>query len=191
MHPPKLVALCGSARHSSLNQAVLDTATAAAIEAGASVTRVPWVDYPLPLFNQDLESEEGLPDAVRKLKSILREADGFLIASPEHNSGYSALLKNAIDWCSRAEGEDEAPLSAFAGKTAVLFAASPGALGGLRGLFALRELLQNLRITVFADQLAIRTAHEAISEGVVKDIKWASQIAKLTERYVEFASRLS
>lgn len=191
MTRPKLVALCGSARRGSFNQAVLDCASASAEKAGAEVIRVRWSDFPFPLFNQDLEAETSLPEPVRKLKSLLAGADGFLVASPEHNSSYSALLKNAIDWCSRAEREDEAPLSAFAGKTAVLFAASPGALGGLRGLFALRELFQNLRVTVFADQLAIRAAHEAISEGAVTDAKWASQIAKLTERYVDFVSRLA
>ncbi len=77
-------------------------------------------DFPLPLFNQDLEDAEGLPEPARRLKSLFRSADGFILASPEHNSTYSALLKNTIDWCSRAESDEEPPLAAFAGKSALL-----------------------------------------------------------------------
>lgn len=191
MSAPKLVALSGSARRASLNRAVLATATSAATEAGADLTLVDLNDFPLPLYNQDLEDEAGLPDPAKRLKAIFREADGFIFASPEHNSTYSALLKNTIDWCSRAESEDEAPLAAFAGKSALLFAASPSPLGGLRGLFALREMLQNLRVTVHPEILAVRSAHEVISDGVVTDATWSKRIADLATDYVAFAAKLA
>ncbi len=191
MPAPKLVAMAGSARRASINRALLSTAVAAASRAGAELTLVDLNDYELPLFNQDLEDAEGLPDAAKRLKAILRGADGILLASPEHNSGYPALLKNTIDWCSRAETADEPPLAAFAGKSALLLAASPGPLGGLRGLFALRELLQNLRITVYPEILAIRSALEVVSDGAVSDPKWAARIGDLVRNYVTFAQKLA
>ncbi|MBL9159209.1 MAG: NAD(P)H-dependent oxidoreductase [Verrucomicrobiales bacterium] len=191
MPSPKLIALSGSARRGSLNRAVLSTAAIAASSTGAEITLVDLNDYELPVFNQDLEDAEGLPDAARKLKTLFRASDGFILASPEHNSSYSALLKNTIDWCSRTENDDEPPLSAFAGKSAVLLAASPGALGGLRGLFALRELLQNLRVTVHPEMLAVRSAHEVITDGVVTDAKWAKKIGDLVKEYVAFARKLA
>lgn len=187
----KLVAFSGSARRASLNRAVLATAVTAAREAGAAVTLVELNDYPLPVFDQDLEDRAGLPDPAKRLKALFRDADGFLVASPEHNSSYSALLKNTVDWCSRVESDDEPPLSAFAGKSAGLFAASPGALGGLRGLFALRELLQNLRIAVFPDMLAVGGADRIVADGAVNDAEWAARIGSLAKSYVTFAAKLA
>jgi NAD(P)H-dependent FMN reductase len=191
MPSPKLVALAGSTRRGSLNRAVLATASIAASSAGANLTVVDLNDYELPLFNQDLEDAEGMPDAAKRLKALFRNSDGFIFASPEHNSTYSALLKNTIDWCSRAESDDEPPLVAFAGKSAVLLGASPGPLGGLRGLFTLRELLQNLRVTVHPEILAVRSAHEVITDGVVTDAKWAKKIGDLVKDYVAFAGKLA
>lgn len=191
MPSPKLIALSGSARRGSLNRAVLSTAAIAASSTGAEITLVDLNDYELPVFNQDLEDARGLPEAAKKLKALFRAADGFILASPEHNSTYSALLKNTIDWCSRAENDDEPPLAAFAGKSAVLLAASPGPLGGLRGLFALRELLQNLRVTVHPEMLAVRSANEAITDGVVTDAKWSKKIGDLMKDYVAFARKLA
>lgn len=191
MPAPKLIALSGSARRASLNRAVLATAAISASAAGAELTVVDLNDFPLPLFNQDLEDAEGLPEPARRLKALFRGADGFILASPEHNSSYSALLKNTIDWCSRTESSEEPPLAAFAGKSALLLAASPGPLGGLRGLFALRELLQNLRVTVYPELLAVGSAHELIENGAVTDPKWASRIGDLAKEYVAFAAKLA
>jgi chromate reductase len=191
MPAPKLIALAGSARRASLNRAILSTAAISASAAGAELTVVDLNDFPLPLFNQDLEDAGGIPEPARRLKAIFRAADGFILASPEHNSTYSALLKNTIDWCSRTESDDEPPLAAFGGKSALLLAASPGPLGGLRGLFALRELLQNLRMTVYPEVLAVRSAHELIENGAVTDPKWASRIGDLAKEYVAFAAKLA
>ena len=191
MPSPKLIALSGSARRGSLNRAVLATAAIAASSAGAEITLVDLNDYQLPLFNQDLEDADGMPDAAKRLKALFRAADGFILASPEHNSSYSALLKNTIDWCSRAESDDEPPLAAFVGKSALLLAASPSALGGLRGLFALRGLLQNLRVTVHPEILAVSSAHEVITDGVVTDAKWTRKIGDLVKDYVGFAGKLA
>ena len=70
----------------------------------------------------------GLPPGAVKFKALLAAHDGLLVASPEYNGSVTAVLKNAIDWATRGEG------NSMAGRTAALLAASPGPRGGLRGL---------------------------------------------------------
>ncbi len=156
-----ILAFSGSSRNDSFNQKLVAIAADGACKAGANVTLINLGDYPMPLYNQDLETNEGLPETARAFKQLLIEHDGLLIASPEYNSAFSPLLKNAIDWASRAETEDEPALQAYRGKTAVIMAASPGGLGGLRGLVFLRMLLGNIGITVLPDQQAIPNAFKA------------------------------
>ncbi len=160
---PKILAFSGSARKESYNQKLVNIAAQGAQQAGANVTVLNLSDYPMPIFNQDLELAEGMPKAARVFKEHLIEHDGFLIASPEYNSAFSPLLKNAIDWASRREG-DEAPLLAFRGKVAVIMAASPGALGGLRGLVFLRMLLANIGIIVLPEQFAVAQADRSFDD---------------------------
>ncbi len=192
MSHPKLIAFAGSTRRGSYNAAVIAKAAASAKDAGASVELLDLRDFELPLFNQDLESEKGLPDAAKRLKQLFKECDGLLISSPEYNSSYPPLLKNLIDRCSRAESDDEAPLSAYAGKSALLLSASPGPLGGLRGLQNLRSLLQNIQVTVYPEMLSVRSASEVIGEdGGIKDERWEKRIAGLVKSYVLFASKLA
>jgi len=191
MNSPSLVAFAGSTRRGSFNRAILATAAAAAERAGASVDRIDLGDCPLPLFDQDLEASQGLPDAARELKRRFLQADGFILASPEYNSSLSPLMKNVIDWCSRSETEDEPPLAAYDGKSALLLAASPGPLGGLRGLHSLRAVLQNIGVTVHPDTLAVRSAHERIEDGELVDDRWRQKVETLAEEYVGFAARLA
>ncbi|MEC9372853.1 MAG: NAD(P)H-dependent oxidoreductase, partial [Planctomycetota bacterium] len=136
----KILAFAGSLRTGSYNKMMVAVAAKAAKAAGADVRTIDLRDLPLPLYDGDIESEKGLPDNAKKLKAMMKESDGFLIASPEYNSGPSAALKNAIDWASRPE-PGEASLAAFTGKAVVLMSASPGGLGGLRGLAHVRSIL--------------------------------------------------
>ena len=121
-------------------------------------------DYPLPIFDEDLEAASGMPEPAREFKAKLVAADGYLIATPEYNSAISGALKNAIDWASRTESDDEKPLLAYKGKVAGLLAASPGALGGLRGLPVTRSILSNLQVLVVPEQFALSRAHQAFAE---------------------------
>jgi NAD(P)H-dependent FMN reductase len=188
---PKIVAFAGSLRAGSYNKKLLAVAVEAARAAGAEVAVVDLRELALPLFDQDLEDASGLPDGAKRFKSLLREADGLLIASPEYNSSITAALKNAIDWASRTETDDEPSLVAFKGKAAALLAASPGALGGLRGLVTVRSILGNLGVLVLPDQVAIPTAHEAFNEaGQIKDERKAKQVARLASGLVELATKL-
>jgi len=160
----RILAWAGSSRKESFNRKLLAVAVTGAEEAGAEVTTIDLGDYPMPLVNQDLEAETGIPENGLKFKRLLLEHDALLIASPEYNGSISPLLKNALDWASRAETDDEIPLAAYRGKTAAILAASPGALGGLRGLVVLRMLLGNLGITVLPEQQTLPRADQALNE---------------------------
>jgi chromate reductase len=190
MPAPKVIVFAGSTRSGSFNKKLARLAVEAAKNAGAEVTFVDLRDLALPLFDGDLEEAQGLPEAAKRFKKQLRESDGFIIASPEYNSSITGVLKNAIDWASREESDDEPPLVAFRGKTALLLSASPGALGGLRGLVHLRSILGNIGVIVLPDQLAIGTAHEAFDDaGKLKDEKKAKKVAELVKGLVEFLKK--
>lgn len=180
MTPPQILAFAGSSRTGSYNQKLVAAAAEHARTAGASVTVVSLRDFALPLFDQDLEAAQGMPAGAKQFKALLREHDGFLIASPEYNSSFTPLLKNAIDWASRAETTEEPPLAAYRGKVAALLSASPGALGGLRGLVHLRALLGNIGVIVLPEQVALGAAHEVFDDaGRIKDERKNAQVANL------------
>lgn len=191
MSQPKIVAFAGSLRTGSFNKKLVALAADAARAAGAEVTVVDLRELALPLFDQDIEEASGLPEGAKKLKALLRASDGFLIASPEYNSSITAALKNAIDWASRAESDDEPPLVAYKGKVAAICAASPGALGGLRGLVTLRSILGNIGVLVLPDQVTIPTAHEAFDDaGKLKDERKVKQVTRLAGALVELVAKL-
>ncbi len=190
MKTVKLLAFSGSARKESFNQRLVENAARAAEAAGAEVTVINLGDYPMPIVNQDLEAESGLPEKARELKQLFIEHDGFLIASPEYNSSIAPLLKNAIDWVSRAEG-DEKPLVAYKGKVAGLLSSSPGALGGLRGLVHLRAILGNIGTLVLPEQVAVGGAFKAFDdEGGLVNESDIGRVNGLAKGIVDLAARL-
>ncbi len=154
----KLLAISGSGRQDSLNAQLLSSAVAHAKALGAEVTTLDLRELALPIYDGDLESSAGLPTGCRALKQTLSGHHALLVASPEYNGFFSPLLKNAIDWASRPE---EGKTSPFTGKVAALLAASPGALGGLRGLPFVRLLLTNLGVLVTPGQMSLPNAHQA------------------------------
>ena len=186
---PRILALAGSARRDSFNKKLVRIAATAAERAGAEVTQLDLADYPLPLYDGDLEAADGLPPSVMKLKQLFLEHDGLMIASPEYNSSVTPLLKNTIDWVSRpAEGEGR--LAAYQDKVAVLMATSPGGLGGLRGLVHLRSILQNIGVMVLPDQRAVGGAMEAFdNSGQLKDPKLRDSIEGLGTKLAEVLGR--
>jgi len=187
----KILAFAGSSKKGSINQKLVKIAASAAEKEGAEVTVIDLIDYPMPIFNQDLEEEQGMPEKARAFKALLIDHDGFLIASPEYNSAFSPLLKNVIDWASRAELDNEPPLLAYKGKTATIMATSPGALGGIRGLVFLRMLLNNIGVTVLPEQLAIAKGYQAFSEqGKLLDLKQQQGIENLGSNLVQFVNKL-
>lgn len=157
---PKILALSGSIRRDAWNRKLIQVAAEAARAAGGNVTLLDLADYPLPLYNGDLEDREGLPDNARRLKALFKEHDAFLIASPEYNSSIPPLLKNTIDWVSR-EWQGESGLVPYQGKVAAIMAASPGSLGGMRMLPHLRQVLNALGVLVLPAQFSLAHADQA------------------------------
>lgn len=183
---PKILAFSGSSRIGSFNQKLVSIAADAAREEGADVTVINLGDYQLPIYNMDDETNNGLPEQAKALKQILVDHDGFLIASPEYNSAFSPLLKNAIDWASRKEHDQEFPLAAYKGKYAAIMSASPGALGGLRGLVFLRMLLSNIGVLVIPEQKAISNAHKAFDgNGQLTNPEQQQAIRQLGSKLVQ------
>jgi chromate reductase, NAD(P)H dehydrogenase (quinone) len=188
---PKILTFSGSLRAESFNKKLAKQAAAAARKAGAEVTLVELRDLPLPVFDQDLEARDGLPANARRLKELFAANDGLIIASPEYNSSITAALKNAIDWVSRQASPGEASLASFAGKTAAIMSASPGGLGGLRGLVHLRAILGNIQVLVIPDQIAIREAHEAFAaDGTLKDTRQQAGVEAVATKLVTTIVRL-
>lgn len=177
---PRILVFGGSLRRDSFNQKLAAIAAEGARSAGAKVTLISLRDYSLPVFDEDLETAIGKPDPAIQLKALFRDHHGLIIASPEYNSSVTAALKNAIDWVSRADSDEEPALSAFSGKSAILCSASPGALGGLRGLVHLRAILGNIGVTVLPDQVAVGGAYQAFKDdGSLADEKQAVRVKNL------------
>jgi chromate reductase, NAD(P)H dehydrogenase (quinone) len=188
--PPKILAFAGSTRKDSFNKKLLKIAAKAAENAGALVTVIDLAEWDFPIYDGDLESQKGIPDNAKKLKKIMMDHDAFLIASPEYNSSISGVLKNTIDWVSRPE-PNEPYLAAFLGKTAAIMSASPGDLGGLRGLVHLRSILGNINVIVLPDQLTLNKANEAFDdEGSLKDLKKVAKIEDVVGKLVQAVKKL-
>jgi chromate reductase, NAD(P)H dehydrogenase (quinone) len=191
MSKPRILAIAGSTRTDSYNHRLLLVAAEGAQAAGADVTVLNLRHYPLPLFDEDLERGAGTPENATKLKQLFLDHDGLLIASPEYNSSITPLLKNVIDWVSRS-AEGEAPLAAYRGKVAALMAASPGGLGGLRGLVHVRSILSSIGVIVLPDQIAVPRAFEAFDDdGHFKDEKQQARVRGLGESVANMVAKLA
>jgi NAD(P)H-dependent FMN reductase len=189
---PKILAFAGSSRSDSANRKLIHAAVEIAAEHGVTLELLELADFPLPLYDGDLEEADGLPENARLLKARFVGADALLIAAPEYNSSITPLLKNLIDWVSRSEDDAEPALSAYRGKVAGLLAASPGPLGGLRGLFHLREILQNIGVTVVPKQFALGSAYDKFdASGKLTDPRARDQVAQVVTALAEMAGKLS
>lgn len=164
-----IAVLSGSLRAESLNtKLVLSVAGEIEKMDGVKIDLISLNKLDLPIYDQDIEEKE-FPSGADELKKRLIASDAFLIGSPEYNGSISGALKNAIDWASRPR-PDEEPLACFKGKACGLLAASPGAIGGLRGLRHVRQILTQLQMVVVPQEFALGKAHESFDEsGKIKD----------------------
>jgi chromate reductase, NAD(P)H dehydrogenase (quinone) len=182
---PRILAFSGSARRGSLNKKLLAVAIDAARAAGADVTLFDFKELPIPLYDGDLEDAEGMPANAQKLIDLITQHGGLLIASPEYNSQTTPLLKNAIDWCTRA---DENPLQ---GKVAAIVSASPGMFGGVRSQYLLRQLLTHLGCHVVPVHCVLPHADKAFDEsGALKEERSRKSVQAVTSELVRLTSIL-
>ena len=175
-----------------MNKKLAKLAADMAQEAGAHVTHIDLKDFEMPLYDGDVEAQNGIPENAKKLKQLFVEHDGFFIASPEYNSSIPPLLKNTLDWISRPHEENEASLIAFNGKIAALGAVSPGGLGGLRGLVSLRMMLGNIGVTIVPSQVAVGSGFQAFDENEhLKDARQAGMLKATIDEFVKIANRMT
>jgi NAD(P)H-dependent FMN reductase len=159
----KLLALAGSTRTDSLNKRLLQAVVNLVPEGGAEVNLIDLRDYPLPLFDGDLEEQEGIPEHAMTLKQLFLDADALLISTPEYNTSLPAVLKNAIDWISRPV-PDQTWLAGISGQVVGAMSASPGSTGGMSALAHLRQMFSNLGALVVPGFTACPNADAALAD---------------------------
>lgn len=188
---PKILAFAGSLRKGSSNKKLIKIAIEGAKAAGAEVTYIDLKDYPMPIYDQDIEESEGIPANVQKIKDLMVSHQGFLIAAPEYNSSISAVLKNVIDWASRPSTKDEINLVCFKGKTAALMSASPSFMGGLRGLMHVKAILGNIGVLVLPQQQTIPNGYEAFNdEGKLINEAHQKNVEQMGSQLAEVLTKL-
>src|ERR1700710_2451735 len=160
----KILVIPGSLRSGSLNAKLAAAAAQELVRAGAEVTRISLGDFPLPIYDGDMQAKSGVPKHAVNLKRMIGAHHGVLMVTPEYNSSLPPLLKNAIDWISRVQDTHENKGEVFRGRPFAIAAAANGRLGGPRGLQALRLVLSACRATVIPNQLALSFASEAYDE---------------------------
>ena len=189
---PRIVTLAASLREGSFNRRLIRVASDGLAAAGADVTRLDLRDYPLPLYDADLEKWDGLPANAMALKAVFAAHDGILFSLPEYNGSMTPLFKNTIDWASRPTPTSKDGLDWARNKPVALVSASNGALGGMRGLFHARWTLQICGFLVIPQQKALSKAATAFDEsGNLIDAKEQDAVYAVAKSLVELASLLA
>src|SRR6202140_3336275 len=160
----KILVIPGSLRTGSHNARLAAAAAYEFAQAGVDVTRISLGDFPLPLYDGDLQTRSGVPKNAVNLKRMIGAHHGVLIVTPEYNSSVPPLVKNTIDWVSRVQDAPEARGQVFRDRAFAIAAASEGRLGGPRCLAALRLILSACHATVIPNQLALSFAGEAYDD---------------------------
>ena len=162
--PLRVLVFSASLRAESLNTRLARLAATVIERLGASVDLASMREFDAPSYDGDIEASDGLPAGAQAFRYRLEAADAFVIASPEDNASMPGVLKNVVDWVSRARPQP------FNGRHGLLLSASPSMVGGNRGLWALRVPLEHLGARVYPDMFSLARAHDAFTEdGVLAD----------------------
>jgi NAD(P)H-dependent FMN reductase len=189
MSPPKILVFPGSLRAGSYNVKLAALAARELALADAEVTRISLEDFPLPLYDANLEADSGPPEHAVKLKQMVMAHQGVFIATPEYNASVTPLLKNALDWVSRVRARGEAPLAAYKNRVFALGAASPGRYGGMRAILAVRQVLEiGCGALVIPEFVSIAGAADAFDDmDNFRDERAAGQLRDVVQRLVAMA----
>jgi chromate reductase len=160
----KILVIPGSLRSGSHNARLAAAAAHELALAGAEVTRISLADFPLPIYDGDLQTKSGVPKHAINLKRMMSAHHGVLIVTPEYNSSVPALVKNTIDWVTRVQDAHETRGQVFRERAFAIAAASENRLGGTRSLAALRLILSACHAVVIPNQLALSFANEAYDD---------------------------
>jgi NAD(P)H-dependent FMN reductase len=164
MAAPKILVIPGSLRTGSHNARLAATAVREFAQAGVEVTLLSLTDFPLPIYDGDLQAKSGVPKHAVNLKRMMAAHHGVLLVTPEYNSSVPPLVKNVIDWVSRVQDPHEARGEVFRARPFAIAAASVGRMGGARALAALRLILSSLQAMVIPNQFALSHADEAYDD---------------------------
>jgi len=160
----KILVIPGSLRSGSLNARLAAAVAHELVQSGAEVTRISLSDFPLPIYDGDLQAKSGVPKHAVNLKRMIGAHHGVLIVTPEYNASVPALVKNTIDWISRVQDPHETRGQVFRERVFAIAAASGNRLGGTRALAALRLILTACHASVVPNQLALSFADQAYDE---------------------------
>ncbi len=165
MPQPKILILPGSTRAGSYNVKLAALAAKELTLLDVDVTRISLADYPMPLYDSELDARSGQPASAINLKQMIQAHQGILIATPDYSASVPPVLKNAIDWVSRVRERGDPLYAAFKGRVFAIASASPEANGGLPGLMALRQILEvGCGALVIPEQVAVARADQAFDE---------------------------
>jgi chromate reductase len=188
---PKVLVFAGSIRSGAFSGMTADAAMRELALQGADVTRISLADYPLPIMDEDLEEERGLPENAMKLGRLIAAHDAMLIASPEYNSSIPPLLKNTLDWVSRIRKDGGKPFWPYRGKAAALCSSSSGPYAGLYAIEHLRQVLMKCRVDIVTPQCTVAHAADAFREdGRLKEDRAHAQMVKVCAALIERAGML-
>lgn len=187
---PEILVFAGSTRKASLNKYLLKNAVPFIEEAGGRVTLIDLRDYSMPLYDEDLEADSGIPSKAMEIRKLMEAHHGVMIACPEYNNSIPGVLKNMIDWVSRPL-PGEPPLVAFRNKTAALLAATPGKMGGLLVLSSIRAILGSLGMIVIPKQYGLGNAKSSFDEdGRLTNEIAQKHVTDVAQQLVEVTKRL-
>lgn len=194
MPSTKLLCFAGSTRSGSFNRKLVRAAMLTAQKNGVEADLLELSDYPMPLYNGDLEKNEGPPENAVRLRAILRQYSGVFIASPEYNASVTPLLKNTLDWMSRVKEGDEAPLKLFQTRVFAIGGASPGGNGAMRSLIALRQIMMlGMGALLIPEQIAVGNATNAFREedGLLQEERLQSMLNNVMGKLADSARRFA
>jgi chromate reductase, NAD(P)H dehydrogenase (quinone) len=187
----KILVIPGSLRTGSLNARLAATAALELAQAGAEVSRISLDDFPLPIYDGDLQTKSGVPKHAINLKRMMSAHHGVLIVTPEYNSSVPALVKNTIDWLTRVQDINETRGQVFRERAFAIAAASESRLGGTRALSALQLILSACQATVIPNQLALSFAGEAYDDmDRLKHPADIDALKALVRQLIEFSQRM-
>ncbi|MER9217394.1 NAD(P)H-dependent oxidoreductase [Mesorhizobium sp. M0644] len=189
---PKILVVAGSLRSGAYSGRTADVAQKELAMQGAEVTRISLADYPLPILDQDLEKDEGIPDNAVKLGRMIAAHDGLLIATPEYNGSIPPLLKNSIDWVSQLRKDGGRTFRPLAGKVAGLCSSSNGPFGGIHCINHLRAVLVRCRMEVVTPECSVPEGGYAFDdEGNFRDERLRQSMEHLCRTLIETSRMLS
>lgn len=188
----KILVIPGSMRSGSFNVRLAAAITKELVQSEADATRISLGDFPLPIYDGDLEATQGVPQSAVDLKRMIGVHHGVVIVTPEYNASTPPLLKNAIDWVSRVRERGEQPLSVFHRRVFAVASASEGKFGGLRALMALRQVLAlGCGAMVIPQQMALSGADQAFDDmDGLKDERDVRVLQTMTRGLIDAAQRM-